>query len=142
MVIAGILLPSLLLAWAVRRWVAPVRWSFVALFLALTFGFLHGAVFTSMLPVPVDEVARGYPYRGVVAPVRVASSHIDAPGWTVDGAERVKGTFLEMRLPPGSHDVRVCYRPLSFWLAIPVSLMAAAALTFLKPMEYAYPERR
>jgi hypothetical protein len=31
--------------------------------------FLHGAVFTTKLPVPVDEVARGYPYRGVVGEV-------------------------------------------------------------------------
>jgi hypothetical protein len=69
MVIAGIVLPSLLLAWAVRRWIAPVPWGFIALFLALTLGFLHGAVFTSRLPVPVDEVARGYPYKGVVGEV-------------------------------------------------------------------------
>ncbi|HYC92362.1 MAG TPA: hypothetical protein VEO54_24345 [Thermoanaerobaculia bacterium] len=69
MVILGILLPSLLLAFAVRRWVAPVQWRFIALFLALTFVFLHGAVFTSKLPVPVDEVARGYPYKGVLGEV-------------------------------------------------------------------------
>ncbi|HVG23960.1 MAG TPA: hypothetical protein VND45_07380 [Thermoanaerobaculia bacterium] len=69
MVILGILLPSLLLAWAVRRWVAPVPWRFIALFMVLTLAFLHGAVFTSKLPVPVDEVARGYPYKGVVGAV-------------------------------------------------------------------------
>jgi hypothetical protein len=69
MVILGIALPSLLLAYAVRRWVAPVQWRFIALFLALTFAFLHGAVFTSKLPVPVDEVARGYPYKGVIGEV-------------------------------------------------------------------------
>ena len=69
MTFAGIVLPSLLLAWAVRRWVAPVEWRFVVLFLALTLAFLHGAVFTSKLPVPVDEVARGYPYRAVVGEV-------------------------------------------------------------------------
>ena len=56
----------MLLAAAVRRWVAPVQWRYVLLFLALTLGFLHGAVFTSQIPVPVDEVVRGYPYRGVV----------------------------------------------------------------------------
>ena len=69
MTFLGILLPSLLLSFAVRRWVAPVQWRFIALFLALTFAFLHGAVFTSKLPVPVDEVARGYPYKGVVGEV-------------------------------------------------------------------------
>ncbi|HVE69805.1 MAG TPA: hypothetical protein VNI54_00445 [Thermoanaerobaculia bacterium] len=67
--ILGILLPSLALAFAVRRWVAPLRWRLVALFLVLTLAFLHGAVFTSKLPVPVDEVARGYPYKGVVGEV-------------------------------------------------------------------------
>lgn len=69
MTFLGIALPSLLLALAVRRWVAPVPWRIVMLFLALTFGFLHGAVFTSKLPVPVDEVARGYPYRAVTGEV-------------------------------------------------------------------------
>lgn len=69
MVILGILLPSLLLAWGVRRWVAPVSWRLVGLFLVLTLAFLHGAVFTSKLPLPVDEVARGYPYKGVVGEV-------------------------------------------------------------------------
>ncbi len=63
--IAGIVGPALLLVLAVRRWIVPVRWAVVFLFLALTLAFLNGAVFTSKLPVPVDEVARGYPYRGV-----------------------------------------------------------------------------
>ncbi len=69
MTLLGVVLPSLLLALAVRRWVAPVRWKFVVLFLGLTLAFLHGAVFTSRLPVPVDEVARGFPYRAVVGEV-------------------------------------------------------------------------
>jgi len=69
MTFLGIAIPSLLLALAVRRWVVPVPWGFAGLFLALTFAFLHGAVFTSQLPVPVDEVARGYPYKGVVGEV-------------------------------------------------------------------------
>jgi hypothetical protein len=69
MVILGIALPSLLLALAVRRWIAPVSWWLIALFLALTFAFLHGALLPSKLPVPVDEVARGFPYRGVVGPI-------------------------------------------------------------------------
>lgn len=70
MTFLGIVVPSLLLAVAVRRWVAPVRWPFIVLFLALTLAFLHGAVFTSQLPLPVDEVARGYPYKGVVGDVQ------------------------------------------------------------------------
>lgn len=37
----------------------------LVLFVVLTLAFLHGAVFTSKLPVPVDEVARGYPYKAL-----------------------------------------------------------------------------
>lgn len=70
MTFLGIALPALLLSAAVRRWVVPVEWRYVLLFLTLTVGFLHGAVFTSQLPVPVDEAARGYPYRSVVGEVR------------------------------------------------------------------------
>jgi hypothetical protein len=35
--------------------------------------FLHGAVFSSQLPVPVDEVARGYPWRGLFGDVVAAN---------------------------------------------------------------------
>ena len=66
MTLLGIALPSLLLVAALRRWVTPVPWRIAGLFFALTLIFLHGAVFTSRLPVPVDEVAQGYPWRGVV----------------------------------------------------------------------------
>ena len=69
MTLLGIALPSLLLVAALRRWVTPVPWRIAGLFFALTLIFLHGAVFTSRLPVPVDEVAQGYPWRGVVGPV-------------------------------------------------------------------------
>lgn len=69
MTFLGIVVPSLLLVLALRRWIADVPWRIAFLFLALTLGFLHGAVFTSKLPVPVDEVARGYPYRGVFGDV-------------------------------------------------------------------------
>ncbi len=67
---AGIVLPSLLVIAAVRRWIAPLSWRIAFLLLLLTLAFLHGAVFSTRLPVPVDEVARGYPYRGVVGEVR------------------------------------------------------------------------
>lgn len=65
----GIIVPAALLVAAVRRWIAPVPWRTALLFLLLTLGFLHGAVFTSKLPVPVDEAARGYPWHGVVGDV-------------------------------------------------------------------------
>jgi hypothetical protein len=70
--LTGIVVPSLLVAVAVRRWIAPVPWRIVIFFLALTLAFLHGVVFSSRLPVPVDEVARGYPFRGVTGEVRAA----------------------------------------------------------------------
>jgi hypothetical protein len=65
----GIIVPAALLVAAVRRWIAPVPWRAALLLLLLTLGFLHEAVFTTKLPVPVDEAARGYPWHGVVGDV-------------------------------------------------------------------------
>jgi hypothetical protein len=62
----GIVVPALLLGAFLRR---EVPWKMTLLFIALTLVFLHGAVFSSKLPVPVDEVARGYPWRGVFGDV-------------------------------------------------------------------------
>jgi hypothetical protein len=67
--LAGIVVPAAVVVAAVRRWVTPVSWRAAALFLLATLAFLHGAVFSSKLPVPVDEVARGYPYRGLFGDV-------------------------------------------------------------------------
>lgn len=67
--IAGICAPSLLIALAVRRWLVRVPWKIITLFLFLTFAFLGGAVFTTGIPVPLDEVARGYPHRGVTGEI-------------------------------------------------------------------------
>ena len=69
LLLLGIIIPAALLAGAVRRWIAPLPWRIALLFLLMTLAFLHGAVFTSKLPVPVDEVARGYPWRGVFGDV-------------------------------------------------------------------------
>jgi hypothetical protein len=62
---AGIIVPALAVTVMLRRWIAVIPWRITALFLVLTLAFLHGAVFTSRLPVPVDEVARGFPWRGL-----------------------------------------------------------------------------
>lgn len=67
--LAGIGLPSLLVVLAVRRWVAPLPARIALLFFAMTLAFLHGGVFTSKVPVPIDEASRGDPYRGVVGDV-------------------------------------------------------------------------
>lgn len=69
--LAGITAPALLLVAALRRWIEPVPWRAAAVFLVVTLAFLHGAVFTSKLPVPVDEVARGDPFRGLFGDVHV-----------------------------------------------------------------------
>jgi hypothetical protein len=65
MTFLGIAIPALLIALAMRRWFAPLPWNIIALALLLTLAFLHGAVVTTRVPVAVDEVMRGYPYRGV-----------------------------------------------------------------------------
>ncbi|HEU4887361.1 MAG TPA: hypothetical protein VFV49_05700, partial [Thermoanaerobaculia bacterium] len=69
MTFLGIVIPALLLALALRRWFRPLPWSVIAISLALTLAFLHGAVFTKNVPVPLDEVMRGDPYRGIVGAV-------------------------------------------------------------------------
>lgn len=67
--LTGIIVPSLLLAVALRRWITPLPWRVTAIALGLTLAFLHGAAFSNRLPVPVDEVARGYPGRGILGEV-------------------------------------------------------------------------
>src|SRR5438270_11051633 len=74
MTFVGIVAPALLLVLCVRRWVADVPWRVAALFLALTLAFLGGAVFSTKLPVPVDEVARGYPWRGLFGDVQARNA--------------------------------------------------------------------
>jgi hypothetical protein len=69
LLLLGIIIPAALLCGAVRRWIAPVPWHMATLFLLMTLAFLHGAIFTTKLPVPVDEVARGYPWRGLFGDV-------------------------------------------------------------------------
>lgn len=73
LLLLGIILPAAVLCAAVRRWIAPVPWRIATLFLVMTLAFLHAAVFTDKLPVPVDEVARGYPWRGLFGDVVAAN---------------------------------------------------------------------
>jgi hypothetical protein len=63
--VCGIAVPSLLLSLAIRRWIEPLRWRVIALLLGLTFAFTARGVFTADMPVPLDDVVRGYPYRGL-----------------------------------------------------------------------------
>ena len=71
LLLLGIIIPAALLVAAVRRWIAPVPWRTALLFLLMTLAFLHGAVFTTKLPVPVDEAARGYPWHGLFGDIAV-----------------------------------------------------------------------
>jgi hypothetical protein len=68
--LSGVVLPSLLIALAVRRWFERVPWRIVWLLLALALGFIARGVFTRDMPVPLDEVVRGYPYRGLFGEVQ------------------------------------------------------------------------
>jgi hypothetical protein len=67
--LAGIVAGSVLIAAATRRWVAPVEWRVVVLFIALAVVFLAPSLFTARLPVPLDEVMRAWPWRGVAGEV-------------------------------------------------------------------------
>jgi len=69
--IAGIVLPALAIVFALRRWLVAPDNGLVAILFALVFVFLGGALFTSDVPLPLDEVIRGYPYAGLVGPVQV-----------------------------------------------------------------------
>jgi hypothetical protein len=66
-VFLGVALPALLVVLALRRWFAPLPWSVVAIAFGLTIAFVP--VLSKRVPVPVDEVMRGYPYRGVFGAV-------------------------------------------------------------------------
>ena len=63
--IAGVAVPSIVIVAAVRRWIEPVSWRMAALLLGIVFAFTARGVFTTGMPVPLDEVMRGYPYRGI-----------------------------------------------------------------------------
>jgi hypothetical protein len=71
---AGIIVPALLIALAVRRWIEPVSWRLVGLCLLLSFLFIARGVFTRDMPIPLDEVVRGYPYKGLVGEVKAKNS--------------------------------------------------------------------
>lgn len=68
--LVGIAVPALLITIVVKRWVAEVEWRVALLFFLLAVGFLGKAAVTADLPIPVDDVMRGYPFRGVVGEVQ------------------------------------------------------------------------
>jgi len=72
--LAGVVLPSLAITFAVRRWFERVSWRIAFLLLALALLFVARGVFTRDMPVPLDEVVRGYPYRGLFGEVQSKNS--------------------------------------------------------------------
>jgi hypothetical protein len=101
MTLLGIVVPAILAVLALRRWIVTVPWRIVVLLLALTLGFLHGAVFTSKIPVPVDEVARGYPWRGLFPEMSVAKNPLtnDTSKLFLPWMEVVREEFSHGRMP-------------------------------------------
>ena len=64
-VVTAIVVPSVLLTFAVRRWIAPVRWRTAALMIALAFVFVARGLFCGRVPLALDDVLREWPYKGV-----------------------------------------------------------------------------
>lgn len=69
MTFVGIVVPALAIALVLRRWFAPLPWTIVWISIGLSVAFVSAGVFSDKVPVPLDEVMRGDPYRAVVGPV-------------------------------------------------------------------------
>lgn len=67
--LAGIAIPSLVLLLVLRRLEISIEPRIAAQFLAIAIAFVGPGLLPDRITVPVDEVARGYPYRGVVGEV-------------------------------------------------------------------------
>jgi len=65
----GIAVPSLLIVLAIRRWFEPVSWRICGFLFAVALMTVGRGVFSPDMPVALDEVVRGYPYRGIFGPV-------------------------------------------------------------------------
>lgn len=66
--IAGIIVPAVLLTLLCRRWVGEPRWRDAMLMLALSIAFVGTGLRPSTMPVPLDEITRGDPFRNAVSP--------------------------------------------------------------------------
>jgi hypothetical protein len=71
----GVIVPSFIVTLAIRRWIEPVSWRMAGLCLAIALAVVGRSVFTTGMPVPLDEVVRGYPYRGIFGEV-VAQNYL------------------------------------------------------------------
>ncbi len=70
----GATTPCVVLAIILRRWFAPLPWQVTAIALFLGSVFLAPGFLSTRILVPVDEVARGYPFHGIVGEVHVRNA--------------------------------------------------------------------
>lgn len=70
----GIAAPALVMVAVIHRWVERIDWKTVSFSLALALVAIGPSVYREVLPVPVDEVARGFPYRGVLGEPQVGNA--------------------------------------------------------------------
>lgn len=98
--VLGIAVPSALVVLAVRRWIEPVPWKVAALLLVIVCVFIGRGVFTPDMPVPLDEVMRGYPYHGLY-PVTKSKNYLtnDTVKQILPWMQAVREQFARGRAP-------------------------------------------
>jgi hypothetical protein len=67
-------LPASAIIWAVRRYLAPLPTRIVIASVVVSFALVANGFVPGRLPLPVDEVARGYPFKGLFHVERAANS--------------------------------------------------------------------
>ena len=96
----GVMLPALALAFVVHRWVEGLDWKTVATAPGISLVALGPSVYRETLPVPVDAVARGYPYRGIVGEVAVGNPLTnDTTRQMLPWMQVVRESYADFRAP-------------------------------------------
>jgi hypothetical protein len=67
-------LPAGAIIWAVRRYLAPLPTRIIIVSIVVSLTLVANGFVPGRLPLPVDEVARGYPFRGLFHVERAANS--------------------------------------------------------------------
>ena len=71
--ILGLIGPAVLLGWLTHRFLVPVPRLTIGLAIVLSFLAVAPGLIPGLVPVPVDEVARGFPIRGVAGELTPAN---------------------------------------------------------------------
>ena len=77
---------------------------------------------------------RNAPAKRRYSPAAIFSSEVAAPGRHMIAGGRavairvVDGAFIGFDVPAGTTDVRLTYRPMSYWASVVVALIATVAL--------------